>query len=98
MAAYKPWVWCREPGCDTKLIFATRNGRRLPYEAQDRPPFETESIGCHVIVDGQAFTVAEALEHFQVRYEATTQKARELASGYPWHRPHFHEPLQEVCS
>lgn len=88
----RTWVWCRESGCDTKLIFATRNGTRRPYEHTDRPPFSVEATGCHVIVAGQAFTPREAIEHFAIRFEVPEDKARDLVEGYPFHRPHTHDP------
>lgn len=91
-----PWVWCREIGCDTKLLFASRNGRRLPYEYTDRPPFSDEATGCHVLVAGQAMTPAEAIEDFRVRFEVAEDKARDLVSGYPFHRPHHHPTEQET--
>lgn len=95
--ARKPWIWCNVPGCDTKLIFARRagtpeNGPRFPYEYADRAPFSIEATGCHVLIDGTAWTPREAIEHFQTRGEGRTEEAaRELVSGYPFHRPHFHE-------
>lgn len=91
----RTWVWCREAGCDTKLIFATRNGRLLPYEHADRAPFSLEATGCHVLIAGQAMTPAEAIEHFQVRAGGLPdEKARELVSGYPFHRLHLHDKDQ----
>lgn len=87
----RPWVWCREIGCETKLIFATRNGRLLPYEHADQPPFSDQSVGAHVLVAGQAFTPREAIEDFQVRLAIDSEKARDLVSGYPFHRLHLHD-------
>lgn len=84
----KPWTWCRRPGCDTKLIFARRNGRVLPYEYQDRAPFSVHSAGCHVIVAGEAWEPLELIEDFQTRLGISEPKARELVTGYPFHRPH----------
>lgn len=87
--ARKPWTWCNQPGCETKLRFARRNGRVLPYEYDDRAPFSLEAAGCHVIVDGEAWTPREAIEHFQTRGEGRSEDAaRVLVSGYPFHRPH----------
>lgn len=86
----RPWSWCREDDCDTKIIFATRNGRRLPYEYADREPFSVEATGAHVLVSGQAFTPREAIEHFRVRFAIPEEKARNLLDGYPWHRRHTH--------
>lgn len=93
----KPWAWCREPGCDTKLIFATRysgtaRARLVAYEYADQEPFSAKAAGCHVIVAGQAMPPLEAIEDFQTRLEISTEKARELVAGYPFHRPHFHRP------
>ncbi|GAA1138661.1 hypothetical protein [Nocardioides aquiterrae] len=90
----KPWAWCNRPGCETKLIFARRAGapadaKRRPYEWEDRAPFSDLAVGCHVIVAGEAFTPRELIEHFQVTSGGMPEdKARELVSGYPWHRPH----------
>lgn len=101
MPPKKPWVWCRETGCDTKLIFATRypgtpSARLVPYEYADRAPFSLESTGCHVIIAGQqSMTPGEAIEDFKVRLGISDEKARELVAGYPFHRPHFHEPTTD---
>lgn len=85
----KPWAWCRATGCEAKLIFATRDQRTVPYEYTDLTPFSIEATGCHVLIDGVAFTPREALEHFQTRGEGRSEDtARELVSGYPFHRPH----------
>lgn len=86
----RSWSWCREDDCDTKIIFATRDGRRLPYEYADRQPFSVEATGAHVLVSGQAFTPREAIEHFRVRFAIPEEKARDLLEGYPWHRRHTH--------
>lgn len=85
-------MWCREPGCETKLRFATRNGRTFPYEWDDRAPFSIEATGTHVLIDGTAWTPREAIEHFQTRGEGRSEDAaRELVAGYPFHRPHWHD-------
>lgn len=86
----RPWSWCREPSCDTKIVFASHNGRRLPYEYADREPFSVEATGAHVLVSGQAFTPREAIEDFRIRFGISEDKARELLAGYPWHRVHAH--------
>lgn len=87
----KPWSWCNRTGCDTKLLFASRHGRTLPYEYQDRAPFSEP--GLHVLIEGTAFTPLEAIEQFQTRGEGRTEeKARELVAGYPFHRPHRCDP------
>lgn len=83
-----PWTWCREPGCDTKLLFARRHGRALPYEYDDRAPFSLASTGCHVLVAGEAWIPRDLIEDFQTRLGISEEKARELVSGYPFHRPH----------
>lgn len=85
----KTWTFCNRD-CGTKLTFATRAGttRVLPYEYQDREPFSEP--GLHVLIDGVSFTPGEAIEHFQTRGEGRTEdQARELVSGYPFHRPHI---------
>ena len=94
----RPWSWCREDDCDTKIIFATHEGRRLPYEYADREPFAVEATGAHVLVSGQAFTPREAIEDFMVRLCISEDSARELVSGYPFHRPHRHSSVQEDLS
>lgn len=98
MSRRKTWLWCREPGCDTKIRFATRNGRRRPYEHQDRPAFSVEATGAHVLIADHAMTPAEAIEHFRVRFEVSEAKARDLVEGYPFHRPHHHEPTSRPAA
>lgn len=87
----KAWRWCREPGCQTRIIFARRNGKPVPYEATDVPPFTEQSADCHVLVSGQAWRPADLIEDFHTRLEIAEPAARELVSGYPFHRPHFHD-------
>lgn len=79
---------CRE--CPTRIVFASRNGRRLPYEADAREPFTDRATGCHVVVGEQAMTLTEAIEHVRTRFEVSEAKARDTVAGYPAHRPHFH--------
>ncbi len=89
-----PWTFCNRPGCETKLIFARRAGTsttagRRPYEYDDLPPFALQSTGAHVVIGGEAWTPGELIEHYQVASGGMPEaKARELVSGYPWHRPH----------
>lgn len=79
---------CRD--CDLPIIFATRDGRRVPYDADARTGFTDAAMGCHVLVANQAMTPGDAIEHFRTRFEITETKARDLVSGYPFHRPHYH--------
>lgn len=79
---------CRN--CPTRIVFASRNGRRVPYEAEAREPFSDAAAGCHVLIGEQAMTLSEAISHFQVRFEVSETKARDAVTGYPAHRPHFH--------
>lgn len=101
MPPKKPWVWCRETGCDTKLIFATRDAgtgtaRLVPYEYADQDPDSTAAASCHVIVNGVAFTPAEAIEHFMTRGTGRSEEAaRALAHGFPFHLPHAHARPEE---
>lgn len=81
-------ITCRD--CPVRIIFATRDGRRLPYEAETREPFTDAAFGCHVLIGDQAMTLREAIDHVQVRFEVSEAKARDLVAGYPAHRPHFH--------
>lgn len=85
--------WCREDGCDTKVVLARRvlTGKWAAYEAEDRPPFSPEAAGCHVLVSGQAWAPMDLIEDFQTRFEIAEPKAHELVEGYPFHRPHHHE-------
>ncbi len=88
MSPRQSWVWCN--GCPTKLIFARRVGtdRKVPYEHADQPPFSDHAAGAHVIISGTAWVPGDAIEDFRVRFEISEDKARELVSGYPFHRPH----------
>lgn len=85
--------WCREPGCDTKVILAQRmpEGRWVALEAADRPPFSDLAVGCLVVVARQAWRPADLTEDFMTRLEISEAAARDLVSGYPFHRPHHHE-------
>lgn len=88
----KPWRHCNRDGCEARLIFATHNHRTLPYEYDDRAPFSLEAAGCHVLVGGEAWLPLELIEDFQTRLGIPESKARELVTGYPFHRPHRCEP------
>lgn len=95
----KPWVWCNQRGCDTKLTFArpagtTADAKRRPYEYDDVAPFSPESIGCHVLIAGEAWNPLDLIEDFQVRLGISETKARELVTGYPFHRPHRPHQVQ----
>lgn len=85
-------VLCRE-GCGVRLVFAKRNGRTVPYEADDRPPFTEASAGCHVLIAGQAYTPLDAIEHFHTTGAGMAEPAAiKQVSGHPWHRPHRCRP------
>ena len=90
----KSWTWCRGTDCDTRIIFARRAAttQTLPYEYDDRAPFSIEATGCHVLVAGESWTPGDLIEDFQARLGISTEKARELVSGYPFHRQHKCEP------
>lgn len=81
---------CRD--CDTQIVFAVRAGTRswVPLEAVDRPPFSDEATGCLVVIGGQAWVPRDLIEDFQARAEISEASAREVVSGYPFHRPHHH--------
>lgn len=89
---------CRDD-CGTDVILARRQpeGRWAAFEATDRPPSTQEAIGCWVLVGEQAWRPRDLVEHFQVTREISEERARELAGGHPWHRPHFH-PTDERTS
>lgn len=87
--------WCRETGCDMKVILARAPGRGgqsvwIALEAMDRHPESTEAVGCRVLVDGTAWRPQDLIEHFMTRWEISEEKARELVLDYPHHRPHHH--------
>ena len=82
--------WCREPGCDVRIILATRDGRWLPYEAAERDPGTQATAGSHVLVGAQAWRREDLIEHFMTQFEISREKAEALVIGYPHHRPHFH--------
>lgn len=95
MSRRAPWVRCREEGCGTKLVFATRVGtsQRLPYEYESRETFSDAAAWCDVLIGGSAFPLADAIEHFQTRGDGMSEEAaRELVAGYPSHRRHTHDP------
>lgn len=89
----------RDPGCNTLVVVAilaptpTGQERRWgAFEATDREPFTDRAVGCRVIVGGrQAWKPAELVEDYMVRHEITESAAREIVSGFPWHRSHIHE-------
>lgn len=82
---------CNKPGCGARIILALRVDTRrwVPYEADPR---EGDAMaGCHVLVGDQAWKPLPLAEHFQVQFELPSlEKARELVSEYPHHRPHLH--------
>lgn len=89
---------CNQTDCDVKVVLAARvpSGKWAPYESTDKPAFTPESAGCHVILHRQAWRPPDLVEHFMVRHEISEHAARELVAGYPWHRPHFHDPVTPV--
>lgn len=60
----------------------------LPFEAADRDPSKAEAVNCRAVVGIQAWRPGDLVEHLMVTREISEEKARELAGGYPWHRPH----------
>lgn len=85
-------------GCDVSVILAfnplTTHWRA--FEAAERIPWSNESAGCYVIIHGQAWRPIDYVEDVRVRNELTEEKAKELAAGWPWHRPHFHPKTEET--
>lgn len=89
----------RADDCSTLVVVAilapTPDGqerRWAAFEARDREPFSTGAVDCRVIVgDRQAWKPADLVEDYMVRHEITESAARELVSGFPWHRIHAHE-------
>ena len=73
-----------------RVLLAQRqpSGKWWAFEATDRNPASDESIGCWVLVGTQAWAPSDLVEHIHVTREITEERARELAAGYPWHRPH----------
>jgi len=91
-----PWATprtCREDGCDVRIILARRAQTRswLAFEAQDRTPFTPAAVGCWVLVDGLAWRPLDLIDQMQADYSITEGRARDLVSGYPWHRVHTHK-------
>ncbi|WP_426243753.1 hypothetical protein [Nocardioides sp. LHG3406-4] len=80
--------------CAERVILARRwpTGAWRAYEAKDRPPFTQEATGAHVLIAGQAWTVADLIEDYMVRHELTEDAAKEIVSGFPFHRPHYDDP------
>lgn len=78
-------------GCGTSVVLAQRVGRAgkwSPFEAEDRDPTRPEAVNSWVLVGVQAWQPRDLVEHLHVTQEITEEAARELARGYPWHRPH----------
>ena len=90
--------WCNHDGCDVRIILALRadTGKCVPYEAADQSPDAVAAGGCHVLVGTQAWRRADLIEHFQVTFQITTDRAEALVVGYPHHRPHFHTTDEET--
>lgn len=94
---------CRNPGCGTTVILAVlaptpvgAKPRWAAFEARDRVPFSAEAAGARVIVaDRQAWRPTDLIEDYRVRHELTESAARELVSGFPFHRIHTHLPEKE---
>lgn len=89
-------IWCREESCDTRIIFARHAGTQkwVPFEYADQVPFSDAAVNSMVIVAGEAWSPRDLIQDFRTRFEIGEESARELVSGYPWHRPHFHEPSE----
>lgn len=93
----------RALNCDVKIILAilapTPPGakeRWAAFEATDREPFSEAAAGARVIVSGrQAWRPIDLIEDYRVRHGLTETAARELVTGFPWHRPHHHDTEQE---
>lgn len=89
----------RDSDCAIQIILAIlaptppgQQPRWGAFEARDREPESMQSIGCRVIVAGrQAWRPVDLIEDYMVRHEITETAARELVSGFPWHRSHIHE-------
>lgn len=91
----------RADGCNTLVVVAIlaptpadQERRWGAFEATDREPFTDRAVDCRVIVGGrQAWKPAELVEDYMVRHEITESAAREIVSGFPWHRAHIHEHI-----
>ena len=100
MSRWRAPVYCdRDPDCAVQILLAilapTPAGgtpRWAAFEARDRAPFTPEAAGCRVIVaDRQAWRPADLVEDYMVRHEITEAAAKEIVSGFPFHRLHVHE-------
>ena len=78
--------------CGETIILAhppSRPGAWAPYDAPDLDPDSVETIaGYVVLVNGQAWRHRELLEHYAIDRELGEERARELVTGWPFHRPH----------
>lgn len=84
--------WCNHDGCPVQVVFARLgpNGPWAAFEARDREPFSDEAVGARVLLSRVAWRPADAIEDFQVRFEIGENQAREIVSGFPFHRIHTH--------
>lgn len=88
----------RDPNCAVQVILAIlaptpegQDPKWAAFEARDLAPFSIEAAGSRVLVGRQAWKPADLIEDYHVRLEITEAAARELISGFPWHRHHHHE-------
>lgn len=95
--------YCREPACGAQIILAIlaptppgADPKWGAFEATDREPFSEAAASARVVVaDRQAWRPVDLIEDYRVRHGLTESAARELVTGFPWHRPHTHPTEQE---
>lgn len=83
---------CNRPGCLVPITLARHQpgGQWVAYEAQDREPFSIAAVTADVLIGTQSWRPADLVEDYMVRHELTETAAREVVSGFPFHRPHHH--------
>lgn len=94
----------RDPDCAVQIKLAIlaptppgQEPRWAALEARDREPFSNEAVGCRVLVaDRQAWRPQDLIEDYRVRHELSEEAAREIVSGFPFHRIHHHERPEDA--
>lgn len=94
--APKPPATCDTCGAPIRFARDAINPTRWRVlEAADREPWSTDAAGSMVLTSGHAWRPHDLVEHWMVRHELTESAARELVSGFPWHRLHAHPTHEE---
>lgn len=88
---------CNTEGCDIQVFLAfnpiTTNW--AAFETTDVPPWTQQAAGAYVLVNGQAWRPTSLVEEWVIYHEIPEEKAKDLVSGYPWHRAHYHPREQQ---